>query len=73
MEAFMSNTNSLNAPIGFGEATTDRLSVLGNTVVLYWQALREGLAAASEYEGLIARGVPHDDAVRRVFNEHFSS
>jgi hypothetical protein len=37
----------------------------------YWKALREGGAAAHEYERLVRRGVPHEDAVVRIFEDHF--
>lgn len=38
----------------------------------YLSAIREASAAAHEYETLTRRGVPHEEAVERVFEEHFS-
>jgi hypothetical protein len=37
----------------------------------YLNAIREASAAAHDYETLTRRGVPHDEAVERVFEEHF--
>jgi hypothetical protein len=37
----------------------------------YWSAIREASAAAGEYERLVRRGMPHDEAVARVFEDHF--
>jgi hypothetical protein len=54
-------------------AASDRLAGFGSALHLYWDAMREGLAAAGKYQELTARGVPHDVAVRRVFNEHFGA
>ncbi len=39
----------------------------------YLDAIREGSAAAYDYDRLLKRGVPHDEAVHRVFDEHFAS
>ncbi len=53
----------------------NRLSVagFGRAVRTYWTALGEGLAAASAYHELTRRGVPHDTAVRQIFDEHFDA
>lgn len=40
-------------------------------LTMYLSAIREASAAAHEYETLTRRGVPHDEAVERVFEEHF--
>jgi hypothetical protein len=37
----------------------------------YWRALRDGSAAAHEYERLVRRGMPHAEAVARVLEDHF--
>jgi hypothetical protein len=37
----------------------------------YWTALREGGAAAHEYEKLTRRGTPHAEAIALVFDKHF--
>lgn len=47
------------------------LTRLGRTVRVYWHGLRDGLAAAGAYNELIRRGVPHDQAVHKVFDDHF--
>jgi hypothetical protein len=49
------------------------LSRIGRTLRIYGTALRDGLAAARAYNELTRRGVPHDAAVRQVFNEHFDA
>jgi hypothetical protein len=41
-------------------------------LITSWDAIREGGAAAHEYETLVRRGVPHEEAVERVFENHYS-
>ena len=36
-------------------------------------ALNDGLAAARAYNELTRRGVPHDAAVRQIFDAHFDA
>jgi hypothetical protein len=36
------------------------------------EGMRDGLAAERRYHGLTARGVPHAEAVARVFEEHYA-
>ena len=38
----------------------------------YLSAIREASAAAHAYDEMVRRGTPHDEAVERVFEEHFS-
>jgi hypothetical protein len=38
---------------------------------IYWRALRDGSAAAHDYERLVRQGTPHAEAVARVFENHF--
>ena len=45
----------------------------GNGLKTYWTALSAGLAAARAYHELTARGVPHEQAVRQVFELHLDS
>ena len=66
----MSTTKGFNETFSF-HAASDLLSGLGSAIHLYWDAMREGLAAAGKYQELTARGVPHDTAVRRIFDDHF--
>jgi hypothetical protein len=40
-------------------------------VGVYLNALREGAAAAHEYETLTRQGRTHEEAVAQVFEEHF--
>ena len=49
------------------------LSRLGGALRVYWDALGDALAATRSYHDLTRRGVPHDAAVRRVFDEHFDA
>jgi hypothetical protein len=37
----------------------------------YWSALRDGSAAAHDYQRLVRQGTPHAEAVARVFEDHF--
>jgi hypothetical protein len=46
---------------------------IGASVRLYWEALRDGLAALRHYNKLTARGVAHQTAVREIFVEHFGA
>jgi hypothetical protein len=41
-------------------------------LAIYWSAIREGGAACQAYNQLVLNGTPHDEAVQRVFKEHFS-
>ena len=43
---------------------------LGRGLKVYWAGLADGLAAARAYHELTRRGVPHDRAVREVFEQH---
>jgi hypothetical protein len=47
------------------------LADFARTLGLYWTGICEGLAAARTYYELTRRGVSHDEAVHRVFDEHF--
>jgi hypothetical protein len=38
----------------------------------YLSAIREASAAAHAYDELVRRGTPHEQAVERVFEEHFN-
>ena len=42
-------------------------------VAVYVRALRDGLAAAHTYSALTARGVPHDRAIKQVFERHLKA
>ena len=37
----------------------------------YLSAMREASEAAHTYEELVRRGIPHQEAVERMFGEHF--
>jgi hypothetical protein len=39
----------------------------------YLSAIREASAAARAYDALVRRGIPHAEAVERVFDEHFNA
>ena len=38
----------------------------------YLSAIREASAAAHAYDQMVRHGTPHEEAVERVFEEHFS-
>ncbi len=71
----MSIINSLDDALDFYPVAGHRplLVRLGGALRLYWDALGDALAAARSYHELTRRGVPHDVAVRQVFNEHFDA
>ncbi len=48
------------------------IATFGRSVGLYWEALRDGLAASRRYHELTGRGVEHKVAVRQIFDEHFT-
>ncbi len=49
------------------------LSRFGNGLRTYWNALGDGLVAARRYHELTARGMAHDEAVTKIFDEHFDT
>ncbi len=49
------------------------LSRFARALRVYWNALGDGLAAARAYNDLMRRGVPHDVAVRQIFDAHFDA
>jgi hypothetical protein len=69
----MSTTKSFDAALDFipGAGHRHTLARFGKGLRTYWSALTEGLAAARNYHELTARGMPHDVAVRKIFNDHF--
>lgn len=71
----MSTIKSFDDALDFYPAANRRplLSRIGQTVRIYAIALSDGLAAARAYNELTRRGVPHDAAVRQVFNAHFDA
>jgi hypothetical protein len=71
----MSTIKSYDDALDFYPPEAPRLSLarFGNGARLYWRGLCEGLAAAGTYKELMRRGVPHDKAVRQVFDEHFGA
>ena len=71
----MRTINSFNDVLEFAPARSylQALSRFGGTMRTYWDAMRDGLAAARAYHAMTSRGVSHDEAVRRVFDEHFEA
>src|SRR5262245_52885554 len=69
MSTIKSFDEALDCFPGAGHRHT--LTRFGKGLRTYWGALTEGLAAARRYHELTARGMPHDVAVQRIFNEHF--
>lgn len=69
----MSTIKSFDDALDFYPAINDSpLARFGRAVRIYWNALGEGLTAARTYHELTRRGVAHDLAVRKTFNEHFA-
>ena len=71
----MRTADSFNDALDFYPARASRhaLSRFGGSIRLYWNAMRDGLAAARAYHEMTSRGVPHDVAVRRVLSDHFEA
>ena len=66
----MASVRTLHSAIDLDHRSLPGRGVLTG-LATYWKALREGSAAANEYERLVRRGVPHEDAVVRIFEDHF--
>jgi len=45
---------------------------LPTTVMTYWSAIRDGLAAARAYHELTSHGATHEAAVEKVFGQHLN-
>jgi hypothetical protein len=69
----MRTADSFDDAFDLYSAPTRRTAVsrFGGSLRTYWNAMRDGLAAARAYHAMTSRGMPHDEAVRRVFDEHF--
>ena len=69
----MSTIKSFDDALDFYPADSrgSMLSRFARTLRVYWNALGDGLAAARAYNELMRRGVPHDAAVRQIFDAHF--
>ena len=66
----MATVRSLDGVFGLEPRSLAARGVL-KSLAVYWSAVSEGAAAAHEYETLTRRGVAHEDAVVRVFEDHF--
>ncbi len=69
----MATTTSLNGTVDLEPRTSFPVRRFLSGLATYLNAIREGNAAAYDYDRLLQRGVPHDEAVHRVFDEHFAS
>lgn len=71
----MSTIKSFDDALDFYPAATrsSALSRFARGVRIYWDAFVDGLAAARAYNELMRRGVPHDAAVRQIFDAHFEA
>ena len=74
-ETIMSTIKSFDDALDFypADSRSSALSRFAGTLRLYWNALGDGLAAARAYNELMRRGVPHDAAVRQIFDTHFDA
>lgn len=71
----MSTITSYDDALDFmpkAEPRAPKASLL-TTLRAVWEALGEGLTAASRYRQLTARGVPPQKAAAEVFSEHYAS
>jgi hypothetical protein len=71
MNAIKSFDDALDFYPGSGHRSA--LARVAGGVRLYFEAMRDGLAAARHYHKLTVRGVAHDVAVAKVFGEHFGA
>lgn len=71
----MSTIKSFDDALDFypADSRVSALSRFARTLRVYWNALGDGLAAARAYNELMRRGVPHDAAVRQIFDAHFDA
>jgi hypothetical protein len=71
----MRTFDSINDALSLYSAPSERqiLTRFGGWIRTYWNAMRDGLAAARAYYAMTSRGVPHDVAARHVFSEHFQA
>lgn len=73
MSTMQSFVPSLGSPSTWTRQGLSAMATFLGSVGTYWEALREGLAAARRYHELTTRGVEHSAAVRQIFDEHFAS
>jgi hypothetical protein len=66
----MATVRSLDGALDF-EARGLGLRRFFNGLTVYLSAISDGAAAAHEYDTLIRRGMPHEQAVAQVFEDHF--
>lgn len=66
----MASARSVDSVLGLQPRELPVRQVLSR-LATYWNAIREGGEAAHQYETLVRRGVPHGEAVERVFADHF--
>jgi hypothetical protein len=74
-EMMMSTITSQGDALGYLSAAKSKLggpSLLSKLRVVV-EAIGEGFDAASHYQTLTARGMPHEEAARRVFATHFET
>jgi hypothetical protein len=71
----MSITNSFDEAFDLSREVKieSALAHLRHSLAIYWVSLTEALAAARSYDELIRQGVPHDAAIRKVFDAHFAA
>jgi hypothetical protein len=70
-EQVMSTISALNNSAPVLQAGEERGRKLIETLRTVLEGVRQGFAAAAEYENLIARGIPHSVAIERVLGRHF--
>lgn len=68
----MAAVRSLNGALDYQPRSLGALRGFFKGLAIYCDAIRAGGAAAHEYNALVRGGVPHDEAVERVFDEHFN-
>lgn len=66
----MASVRTLDGVIDLGHRSLPGRGLLAG-LANYWNALRDGGAAANDYERLVRQGVPHEHAVERIFEDHF--
>ena len=72
MSTMQSFVPSLGSASTWKSQGRSAVATFSGSVSLYWEALRDGLAASRRYQELMVRGVEHKVAVRQIFDEHFA-
>lgn len=63
------NVKAFDSALDFVPAKAVRSHGVVHAVVQWFSSIREGIVLAGEYKELTARGMPSDEAARKVFEK----